>query len=102
MTSETPNSPKELFDMQRRPSCETDDPEDFWAYIETTALVDMDPSPYQVIKAIEHLLRRLEGYHFDALNGEDLDLTEYQRKIWREDYKHLGKALKHIRLMHPD
>ena len=98
---EVPNSPQELFAMQRKCSCEKDDPQAFAEYLSEVALPEEDPSPYQTVKAIEMMLYRLRNYHFDVLH-EDESLTAFQKKLWEDDYQHLEKALKHIRLVSPD
>jgi hypothetical protein len=40
------------------------------------------------------------SYHFDTLKEEEL--TPWQKKIWKDDYKVLVKALKCVRLVNPD
>lgn len=100
-TPEVPNSPQELFAMQRKCSCEQDDPQAFADFLSEVVLPEEDPSPYQTVKAIEMLLYRLRNYHFDVIQEDD-SLTKFQRKIWKDDYSRLEKALKHIRLINPD
>ena len=101
-TPSTPNSPQELFAMQQKSCCDCEDPNAFAEYLSEVTIPEQDPGPYQTVKAIEMMLTRLRNYHFDVLHDEDNDLTAFQRKIWSEDYKHLDKALKHIRLVNPD
>jgi hypothetical protein len=100
--NETPNSPQELFSMQQKCSCDIDDPNAFADYITEVVLPEQDPTPYQTVKSIEIMLTKLRNYHFDVINDENSDLTKFQQKLWSEDYKHLDKALKHIRLINQD
>ncbi len=97
---EVPNSPQELFAMQKKCSCDTEDPLAFANFLDQAVLPEEDPSPYQTVKAIEMMLYRLVSYHFNTL--EEDELTPFQRKIWKEDYKVLNKALKYMRLVNPD
>jgi hypothetical protein len=100
--NETPNSPQELFSMQQKCCCNEEDPNALAEYISDVVLPEQDPTPYQTVKAIEYMVTRLRNYHFDILHDKDEDLTEFQQKLWSEDYKHLDKALKHIRLINSD
>jgi hypothetical protein len=98
--SETPNSPQELFAMQKKCSCDTEDPLAFANFLDQVVLPEEDPSPFQTVKAMEMMLSRLVSYHFDVLENDEL--TPWQRKIWKDDYKVLSKALKCLRLINPD
>ena len=100
-TPEVPNSPKELFELQRSCSQDKENSSGFANFLEEIIIPEEDPSVYQTVKAIEMMLTKLIHYHFDVLEEDD-SLNKFQRKIWREDYNHLEKALKHVRLMHPD
>ncbi len=100
-TSPTPNSPQELFAMQKQSCCESQDVHAFADLLSDVIMPEEDPSPYQTVKAIEMMLSRLANYHFNVLQ-EDEDLTPWQRKIWKDDYKNLEKALKFVRLVNLD
>ena len=96
-----PNTPQELFAMQQNTS-NVDEDQSFADYLVKTVLPEQDPSPYQTVLAVEMLLSRLRNYHFDVLHDGDSDLTAWQQKIWKDDLKHLEKALNHVRLINPD
>jgi len=46
---------------------------------------------------VERLLVRLRNVHFHTL--QDDELMPIQRKLWKDDLKHLDKALKSVRAM---
>ena len=97
---EVPNSPTELLAMQNQRSGDKEDPWAFATFLAEAVIPNEDPSPYQTVKAMEMMLTRLVNYHFDTLQEDDL--TPWQRKVWKEDYKMLAKALKCVRLVNPD
>jgi len=99
--SEIPNTPAELFAMQAKAqaqvsgiNCEPGDL-NFWAETVDNLLDEEGVSPCQTVKIIEKLLTRLHYFHYEVIKNEDLN--EYQRDIWVEDQKILGKALRLIR-----
>ena len=100
-TPQVPNSPQELFALQSKCSHDQDDSLAFADFLSEVVLPEEDPTMYQSVKAIEMMLYRLRNVHFDVLHEDD-SLNDFQRKIWKDDYQHLEKALKHIRLINPD
>ena len=98
---ETPNTPDELINMQKGAETLTEDPLAFWSLVEEIMDEEL-PSPYQTVKAVEKLLDRLHQYHFDTIESFDKDSNAWCKRLWKEDFKALGKALKNVRLVHPD
>jgi hypothetical protein len=98
-----PNSPQELFDLQGKSKgeTETDDCESFADCLDDL-ITEFEPSAYQMVKAIERNLNSLCEYHFNTIIEEGKEMTPQVLRIWKEDYKHLTKALNRIRLVHPD
>ena len=101
--SEIPNTPAELFAMQAKAqaqvsgvNCEPDNLQ-FWAQTIDNLLDEEGVSPCQTVKIIERLIARLHYFHHDVISNPDNDLSDYQRDIWVEDQKILGKALRLIR-----
>jgi len=55
------------------------------------------PDLEEVTELVERLLVRLRNVHFHTL--QDDELLPIQRKLWKDDLKHLDKALKNVRAM---
>ena len=55
------------------------------------------PELEDIVELTERLLVRLRNVHFDTL--QDDELPPVQRKLWKDDLKHLDKALKNVRAM---
>lgn len=93
----TPNSPQELFDLQRGARYEL-------PLVEAVneLISDFDPDPLEVVPVAILILERLERFHFEVLQDPDNGLTEWQKKTWSEDLRHLTKALKFTRLVRMD
>lgn len=99
----TPNSPAELLAMQAaNREADTDDCNAFADFICDEILPDLEPSPYQTVKAVEKLLARLKVYHFDMLHDEEIEMEPWVKNMWQEDYQRLSAALDAIRLINPD
>lgn len=103
----TPNTPAELFAMQAankevNSAKDGNDYNAFADFLVEEILPDLEPTPYQTVKAIEKLLFRLKAYHFDVLNDDESELDSWNRCLWQEDYDRLSKALDAIRLINPD
>jgi hypothetical protein len=104
---ETPNSPAELLAMQAKAEsvdC-VDSDEDinaFADFIVDELLPDLEPTPYQTVKAIERLLGRLKSYHFEMLHDEDVEMDAWCRMMWEDDFKRLSTALDAVKLVNPD
>ena len=87
--------------MQKGSDPLLEDPMAFWNLV--SDMVDEDqPSPYQTVKAVEKLLDRLHRYHFEVIEDFDEESDTWCKRLWKEDFKALGKALKNVRLIHPD
>lgn len=104
---EIPNSPAELFAMQAKAESAdcVDSNEDcnaFADFIVEEILPDLEPTPYQTVKAVEKLLARLKSYHFDMLNDEEIEMDAWVKLMWEEDFKRLSAALDAVRLVNPD
>lgn len=99
---ETPNSPAELFAMQAVPEVDTNDCDAFADYLVDEILPDLEPSPYQTVKAVERLLGRLKAYHFEMLHDEEIEMDAWVKLMWEEDFKRLSAALDAVRLVNPD
>ena len=102
-----PNTPQELIDMQGPiPLEEVDEidnghPDAFAEFLLGEILHEYDPSPFQVVRACIAFLRRLEVQHFHMLNEKDFE-SAFVEEIWKQDYKSILKALKHLNQIHPD
>ena len=55
------------------------------------------PDLEEVTELVERLLVRMRNLHFNTL--QDDELLPIQRKLWKDDLKHLDKALKSVRAM---
>jgi hypothetical protein len=104
---ETPNSPAELLAMQagaESVDCaeSSEDCNAFADFIVDELLPDLEPTPYQTVKAIERLLGRLKAYHFEMLHDEEIEMDAWVKNMWQEDYQRLSTALDAIRLVNPD
>ena len=55
------------------------------------------PELEDIVELTERLLVRLRNLHFNTL--QDDELLPIQRKLWKDDLKHLDKALKNVRAM---
>ena len=98
-TTPTPNSPQELFDIQKGVE---PDRSSLPSLVEAVDefIGEFDPDPLDVVPVAVLILERLERFHFDVLHsGEGDDLTPWQRKTWEEDLRNLTKALKFVRLV---
>ncbi len=104
MENNTPNTPAELLAMQvaGKNVVDGEGPEDFANYMSEEILPDLEPSPYQVVKAVEMLLRRLHAYHFDVLHDGEVEMDAWTRNMWDEDCGRLKTALDAVRLINPD
>jgi hypothetical protein len=104
MESNTPNTPAELLAMQvaAKSTVDGEGPEDFAIYMAEEILPDLDPSPYQTVKAVEMLLRRLYVYHFEMLHDDEVEMDAWTRNMWDEDCGRLKTALDAVRLINPD
>ena len=104
MENNTPNTPSELLAMQlsnKQDSTETDC--DLFAdFLDEEVLPEFDPSPYQTVKAVEMLLRRLYSYHFNMLRDDDVEMGDWVKHLWEEDCNRLKVALDAVRLINPD
>ncbi len=74
----------------------------FADFIVDELLPDLEPTPYQTVKAIERLLGRLKAYHFEMLHDEEIEMDAWVKNMWQEDYQRLSTALDAIRLVNPD
>ena len=103
----TPNTPAELFAMQlpaEEPKCNhgEEDCNSFADFLMEDLIPDLEPTPYQTVKAIERMLGRLKAYHFEILHDGEGNMDEWVRTMWQEDYERLSKALDCVRLINPD
>ena len=74
----------------------------FADFIVDELLPDLEPTPYQTVKAIERLLGRLKSYHHEMLNDDEIEMDAWCRLMWEEDFKRLSVALDAVRLINPD
>ena len=94
---EVPNTPSELFALQTKEQFDTENPNAL-AELLSEIQEQHEPSPLQGLKAAEQLLEQLYMYHFNTVvNAEEMELTEYQLQLWKDDTKLLKKALLAIR-----
>lgn len=77
-------------------------PEAFAVFLEEEILPEFDPSPYQTVRAIVLLLEKLEMYHFNMIHDDEVEMTPWMRKLWKDDYKRLSKALDQVKLVNPE
>ena len=104
---ETPNSPAELLAMQAKAESDdcaesSEDCNAFADFIVDELLPDLEPTPYQTVKAIERLLGKLKAYHFEMLHDEEIEMDAWCRTLWQEDYQRLSTALDAVKLVNPD
>lgn len=99
---ETPNTPSELFALQVASKVDADDSQAFADYVCDELIPDLEPTPYQTVKAIERMLGKLKAYHFEVLHDEDNEMDAWCRNMWEEDFKRLSTALDAVRLINPD
>jgi hypothetical protein len=93
-----PNSPDELFAMQKSAAVELDR-EDLGAlarYIRGEIFPEVNPSYAQILVFTKTLLDDLESYHFDMVEADDFESAQ-QRAIWKRDLKNITKALMALR-----
>jgi hypothetical protein len=100
-----PDTVQDLLDLQVETGGveETVDPCDFIEAM-NEVIETIEPSPNQVLLAARMLVHRLEAYHCSMVNNteEMSEFSAFQRTIWKDDYKNLRKAIKHLRLVHED
>ena len=98
MTNSTPNSPLELIALNESSAeFDTENPNAL-AELLSEIQDQYEPSPLQGLKAVEQLLKQLYMYHFNTVeNAEEMELTEYQLQLWKDDTKLLKKALLAVR-----
>jgi hypothetical protein len=98
-----PNSPQELFAMQGKSKAEPEvDDCELFADCLDDLIEEFEPSPYQMVKAIERALEGLCNYHFNTIIEGGDEMTPQVLRIWKEDYKNLTKALNKVKIVHPD
>lgn len=98
---QVPNSPFELFAMNDFPA--TDEGKGEFVGVVEDMLQEVNPEPYEVIQAVCGLLEKVERYHFEAVEGDgNGDLSPWQRKLFSDDLKRIGKALTQLRAINPD
>jgi hypothetical protein len=74
-----------------------DDPKAF-AYAVGQLQEDFNPSPVQGLMAAITLVEQLKHFHHSQIeDADELGLTNYQVKLWKEDYKALKVALQALR-----
>jgi hypothetical protein len=98
-TPEVPNTVQDLLDLQKQagePECNWD-PDEFMNFIEES-LDDLEPSPTQALRAAKMLVKKLMHFHFDFVENEP-QLSKYQRRVWKKDFKNLEKALESLTLV---
>lgn len=61
---------------------------------------DFEPTPVQGLNAAIAIVSQLAKYHFDVLNGDDLD--PWQQELWSTDYQLLKKAVGMLRQVSQD
>ncbi len=98
MSSNIPSTPSELFAMQQGGIKEEINREELGAleqHVRGEIFPELNPSMAQVLVLAKKLLEDLEGYHYDMLEGGDLD--SYGHRIWKRDAKNITKALMALR-----
>jgi hypothetical protein len=98
MKDNIPSTPSELLAMQQGGIKDEINHEELGAldqYVRGEVLPELNPSMAQVLVLAKKLLEDLEGYHYDMIEGGDLD--SYGRRIWKRDAKNVTKALMALR-----
>jgi hypothetical protein len=93
-----PSTPSELFAMQQGSIKEEINREELGAleqHVRGEIFPELNPSMAQVLVLAKKLLEDLEGYHYDMIEGGDLD--SYGHRIWKRDAKNVTKALMALR-----
>ena len=94
---EVPNSPAELVALQAKESFDSTNPDAF-ADLVSDLVVDTEPSPEQALRTALRLVDELYCYHFSQVeNANELELSAFQRQLWKDDTKLLKKALLALR-----
>jgi hypothetical protein len=94
----TPNCPVELFKLNEVQK-ELESPQAF-AELVSDCQDDFEPTPTQGLNAAIMIVNQLLKYHFDTLQGGDLDA--WQEELWQTDYQLLKKALGQLRQVTQD
>ena len=94
----TPDCPAELLRLNEV-TREMASPQAF-AELVSDCQDDFDPTPTQGLNAAIMIVSQLAKYHFDVLNGDDLD--PWQQELWSTDYKLLKDALGKLRQVTQD
>jgi hypothetical protein len=98
MKDNVPSTPSELFAMQQGGVKEEIHVEGINAleqHIRGEIFPELNPSMAQVLVLAKKLLEDLEGYHYDMIEGGDLD--SYGHRIWKRDAKNITKSLMALR-----
>ena len=102
-TPEVPNTVQDLLNLQKGRS-ERDhsyDPDEFLDAV-NFLMEDTLPSPEQTLRAAKMLVQRLAFFHFETVEDDGGEMSKFQRKLWKRDFKHLEKALEHLTLVRED
>ena len=103
----TPDSPFELFAMNdyKGEGPEDTDRRDPWHFanvLTSEILPELEPEPYQVVKACEAMLLALETLHVETLDANKDKFDAMQKKLWGDDLRRLTTAVEALRAMNPD
>lgn len=98
MKDSIPSTPSELLAMQQGGTKDEINREELGAleqHVRGEIFPELNPSMAQILHLTKKLLQDLEGYHYDMLEGGDLD--SYGHRIWKRDAKNITKALMALR-----
>jgi hypothetical protein len=98
MKDNVPSTPSELLAMQTGNIKEEINREELGALeqcVRGEIFPELNPSMAQVLVLAKKLLEDLEGYHYDMIEGGEMD--SYGHRIWKRDAKNITKALMALR-----
>jgi hypothetical protein len=98
MKDNIPSTPSELLAMQTggiKEEIHVEGINALESYIRGEIFPQLNPSMAQILHLTKKLLQDLEGYHYDMLEGGDLD--SYGHRIWKRDAKNITRALMALR-----
>jgi hypothetical protein len=98
MKDNVPSTPSELLAMQQggiKDEIHVDGINALEQHVRGEIFPQLNPSMAQILHLTKKLLQDLEGYHYDMLEGGDLD--SYGHRIWKRDAKNITRALMALR-----
>ena len=98
MKDNVPSTPSELLALQQGGIKEEINREDLGALeqcVRGEVFPELNPSMAQVLVLAKKLLEDLEGYHYDMIEGGEMD--SHGHRIWKRDAKNITKALMALR-----